>query len=406
VSVIERDSPTYVVKVIPEGKSAERLDLSERVLSFIYEDAEKKADKLTLTVDNWDLKNFDDPVWKKGNILEVSWGYPGDMAPTRQCVIQSVKGFQALSIEAHAKSVLMNKVAKTRVFENMTRAEVARKIADENGYGSSVQDVEDTEASLPHVTQARLTDAQFLKKLATREGFEFYIDASGFHFHKRRTGQKPIRILRWYTDPEQGDFLNITIDNDVTGKPGAVRLKGRDPLRKKDFEGNGTNDTTDRESLAPVIEIVDPKTGESHLEKRASSEETRHTTGNATTAKREAEGRFRNVQHLTVELSASIAGDPRVLAKTVIEIQGIGKRLSGKYYIKEAKHKIDGSGYQVDFKSLRDGHGGYDRQGAKSKGNLNTKRPGDPRELRRVEVVDSRTGATHVEWRPGAGEHG
>jgi len=79
-----RTEPQFFVKVVPEGRAGERVDLSEKVLSFVYEDSEHKADKLVLSVDNWDLKNFDDPVWKKGNLLEVSWGYPGDMAPTRR----------------------------------------------------------------------------------------------------------------------------------------------------------------------------------------------------------------------------------------------------------------------------------------------------------------------------------
>lgn len=37
----------------------------------------------------------------------MSWGYPGDMAPTRQVVIQKVTGFQVLAIEGHATSVLI-----------------------------------------------------------------------------------------------------------------------------------------------------------------------------------------------------------------------------------------------------------------------------------------------------------
>jgi phage protein D len=121
MTVRPRSEPVYYVRVKPEGGGDERVDLSEKVLSFQFEDAEKKADKLVLTVDNWDLANFDDPVWRKGNILEVAWGYPGEMAPAREVVIQSVKGFQALNIEGHAKSVLMNKVARCRTFERSRR---------------------------------------------------------------------------------------------------------------------------------------------------------------------------------------------------------------------------------------------------------------------------------------------
>ena len=111
MTVRPRTEPVFYVKVAPEGGGTERVDLSEKVLSFQFDDSDKKADKLVLTVDNWDLSNFDDPVWRKGNILEVAWGYPGEMAPAREVVIQKVTGFQTLSIEGHAKSVLMNRAS-------------------------------------------------------------------------------------------------------------------------------------------------------------------------------------------------------------------------------------------------------------------------------------------------------
>src|SRR5262249_25618928 len=75
MTVQARTEPSMFVKVQPEGSTGARVDLSAKVLSLVYEDCEGKADKLVLTVDNWDLANFDDPVWRKGNLLEVSWGY-------------------------------------------------------------------------------------------------------------------------------------------------------------------------------------------------------------------------------------------------------------------------------------------------------------------------------------------
>jgi hypothetical protein len=233
------------------------------------------------------------PVWKKGNLLEVSWGYPGDMAPTRQVVIQKVTGFQVLSIEGHATSVLMNKVARCRTFENVRRSDVVLKIAQDNGYGPAQQDIESTEHLLPVITQARMTDAQLLRRLADREGFELYVDFDGLHFH-------------------------------------------------------------------------------------------------------------RQAQHLTVELSATVLGDPSLLAKTVVEIQGISQRLSGKYYVKEAKHKLD-AGYTVELKCLRDGHGELGGAPSKGKPNRGTAATSDPDALQPVEVVDQETGRTRVEFRDSRG---
>lgn len=400
MTVRPRTEPVFYVKVAPEGESAARVDLSDKVLSFVFEDSEKKADKLVLSVDNWDLSNFDEPVWRKGNILEVSWGYPGDMAPPREVVIQKVTGFQTLSVEGHAKSVLMHKVTKCRVFENTKRSDVVRKIAEENGYGAALQDIEDTGEALATITQARQTDAQFIKRLAEKEGFEFYVDFDGLHFHQRRLGQRPIRVLRWYTPPEVGEVLSLNIENDVTAKAGAVTVQARDPVTRQTIDVRASNATTSRDSLAPVIEIVDPETGSTRLERRNVSADVRPSPqASASSAQREADARFRRAQLTTVELTANVLGDPSLLAKTVVEVQGIGKRLSGKYYVKEAKHKIDGSGYTVELKCGTDGHnqsGGAQSAGKPNRGSAATN---DPNALRPIEVVDPETGRTRTEYR-------
>lgn len=402
MTIRPRTDPTFWVRVVPEGAGAERVDLSDRVLSFAFEDSEKKADKLVLTVDNWDLSNFDDPAWKKGNILEVSWGYPGEMAPAREVVVQKVTGFQALNVEGQAKSVLMNKVARCRTFENAKRSDVARQVAEENGYGSQLQDIEDTAEILPIITQARMTDAQFLRRLADREGFEFYVDFDGFHFHQRRLGQRPVRVFRWYTAPEVGEVLSINIENDVTAKPGAVSVRGRDPITRQDIDERGSNATTERESLAPVIEVVDPETGAVSIQRRNASEDVRPSPdASAGTARREADARYRRAQQTTVELTATVLGDPAILAKTVVEFQGISQRLSGKYWVKEAKHKIDGSGYTIEMRCLRDGTSELGGVPSGGRPNRENAEDADPDALRPVEVVDPETGATRTEYRPG-----
>jgi phage protein D len=247
-----------------------------------------------------------------------------------------------------------------------------------------------------------MTDAQLVRRLADREGFEFYVDFDGFHFHARRLGQRPTHVMRWFTPPEVGEILSFNIDNDVTAKPGAVSVRGRDPLAKKDIHERASNANTQRDSLAPVIEIVDPETGATRLERRNISEDVRPTSEpSSTTAKREADARYRQAQHLTVELSASVIGQPSLLAKTVIELQGISQRLSGKYYVKEAAHKIDGAGYIIDLKCLRDGHAQLG--GAPSKGKPNRGSAADPGALEPIEVVDPETGRTHLEYRDARG---
>jgi phage protein D len=398
-----RTEPQLFVRVQPEGRPSERVDLSDRVLSFVYEDSEHKADKLALTVDNWNLEELDNPVWKKGNVLEVSWGYPGNMAPTRQVVVQKVTGFQVLSIEGHGTAVLMNKICRCRTFEGVTRAEVVRRIASENGYGPARQDIEDTKHTLPVITQARMTDAQLLRRLADREGFEFYVDFDGLHFHQRRLGQRSLRVLRYYTPPEVGEILTINIENDISAKAGAVTVRGRDPIRKRDISERGSNTKTQRDSLAQVVEIVDQETGATRFERRNVAEDLRPTPeASPETAKREADARYRRTQQLTVELTATVVGDPGLLSKSVVELQGISRRLSGRYYVQETKHRNE-AGYTVELKCLRDGHAEVGGPPSKGKTSPTSTAPADPDALQPVEVVDQDTGQTRVEYRDGRG---
>ena len=50
-----------------------------------------------------------------------------------------------------------------------------------------------------------------------------------------------------------------------------------------------------------------------------------------------------------VEGSCEISGDPKIRAGASIEIKGAGCRLSGKYYIKSARHSIGESGYLLNL---------------------------------------------------------
>jgi phage protein D len=356
--------PCFFVRVSPSGKNPERVDQSSRILSLSYEDDESKADKLVLSVDNFDLSNFDAPIWKTGNHVEVSWGYPGNMSPIRQMKIQSVKGSIMLAVECLDEQVVMSKVQKTRAFERMSRSQVARQIAGEYGYGEALIHVDDTEEILEQVTQARMTDATLLRDMAKREGFEFYVDFDGFHWHPRRLGQAPHRKFTYYTQKGRGNLLSWNLDNDIfsAGKTGGVTVKATDPLKKTKTEHTAKNDTEKkRMTLAPNAGLfVSVNRGKINL---LDSEREAKASGHAiipstektdASAKRQAAGTFAKATMQAAELTLEVRGDPQMLAKRTIEVQGIGKTISGLYYVKSCKHTI-GDGYKCSIKCKRDG---------------------------------------------------
>jgi phage protein D len=357
-----RNEPVILVTVTPEGSKAARVELSDRILGFEYEDCENKADKLKLRVDNWDLSNFDDPIWRKGNLIEVSWGYAEAMAPTRKCQIRKVSGFQELSVEAHGLEVTLNTQVRSRVFESMTRSEVVRKIAEEWGYRSDdVQHIEDTEVVRETIVQARLTDAQFVRRLAHKEGFEWFIDFDGFHFHQRDLAQRPLRTFEWTgVDADDREILSINVENDVTAKPGTVRAKSRDPVKRRtiDISASVMSELT-RSVLGAIVEAPGTDSPPVPGFQNIAHEEVVPTTETTEAgAQRHAAGRFRRAQQVAVKMSMEIVGDPNLLAKSVVEVRGVGKRLSQSYYVKEVKHSIKG-GYKCSVTMVSDGSKGH-----------------------------------------------
>ena len=400
----DRSAPGVRITTLSDERatSGTPLALDGRVLGFTYEDSALKADQASIQLDNFDLSLFDRPELSGGAVLEVSWGYPGNMAPPRRVVVRKLKGFQTLTVEGHATSVLMNLQAKTRSWSSKRRSDVVRELAAEYGFIGEAADIGDTTEVLESVHQCSETDARFLRRLAAREEFEFFVDDSGLHWRARDQATAPTHVLTWYADPGRGDVMSVNVESDLVRRVGRADVKGRDPLAKATIEVSANSNTVPRATLGELVEVVDPETGSTSLQLRnatASAHSTAASTNEA--AKREAEARFRAAERDTVKLSLQVVGDPTLRAKTVVEVRGISKALSGKYYVAEAKHVINASGYVVDLRLTRDGLGSTEKAVRPQGGQPNRSAPSGDGALKPVEIVDPELGGTRVEFRRG-----
>ncbi|MGN6109992.1 MAG: phage late control D family protein [Kofleriaceae bacterium] len=405
-SLVDRSAPGVRIVAVPSerARAGEPLELADRIISFSYEDSDRKADQVSIQLDNFDLTLFERPELVGGALLEVSWGYPGHMAPPRRVVVKKLKGFQTLTVEGHALSMLMHRVARTRAWTQQRRSDVARLIAAEHGYEGDFVDIEDSGIVLDTINQAAETDARLLRRLAAREGFVYYVDDAGFHFRRRNQASAPTHALRWYADPGRGDVISVNVESDLTRRVGRVEVRGRDPLAKKTLKGEATTTTVDRTTLSDVVEVVDPETGRTALQHRNATVSVRSTSASTEEqGKKEARARFRSAERATIKLSAQVVGDPSLRAKAVVELHGISS-LSGKYYVSEAKHVITGSGYVVDLKLTRDGTG---RRRLASERAQGQRQGGEPNRhvipaggaLTEIEVVDPEHGRTQLQYR-------
>ena len=69
---LDRSAPGIRIAVVPNEKSTstQPVNLDGRVLSFTYEDSERKTDKVTLQLDNYDLSLFDNEALFGGVIAK------------------------------------------------------------------------------------------------------------------------------------------------------------------------------------------------------------------------------------------------------------------------------------------------------------------------------------------------
>ena len=457
---MNKDRAIFIVRTSSEGGKKQSLDLTGRVESFEYLDHTAKADKLELTLDNRDLKNFDDPVWHKGAVLEVSWGYPGNMSETRRCVVKSVKGGLSLKIIAYEETFLMHQVQKCRDWRGMSLQQIADAIQQEYKYifqwekkvskDPQVGSVADN-IQIVHALQAAETDAQFLARMARKYGMTFSTSARGrIQFHEIDLTKPPIKTITWRGG--NGDWQDFQIENDITGLVGGVTMKGIDTASKKEIAHTSNNDNTQRAGLMPSIELqFDAKTGEgtfvpgqtdpdntpstvadivpvgagsatiigrtlgyvakvahvanvfmnNGLNVATSIENTQTNESGSDQVQAKAEGKFKASQRSQIKLEGTIIGDPKVRAKQILDVRGLGKRVSGKYHIVQARHHIDSKGkYKVDFVANSDGHGGYaGAVNTPNKADINKKAPVDQGSNVEMSLVhDAKTGQSHFEF--------
>ena len=233
--------------------------VQDRLRSFEYQDETKKRSKVKMVFDNHHLALFDDSSGLLGGgILLVSWGYRDRMTQPHTVVLKKVHaGQDTLTVEGYDIGVFEGQVEQCRSFENMTRSEIAHQIADEQGFAEESRYIDDTQDILETVVQAGWTNDVFLRRLADKEGYEYFINTKGLHFKEQHNDQAPTRVLTWYGG--KGTLISWSADGNLIRRVGGSTSKGRDPETKEETEFRANSDTVEADTLAPVDQVAAPE---------------------------------------------------------------------------------------------------------------------------------------------------
>lgn len=385
---------------------AQRFDdmLSERIMSFSYTDKSNGADEGSLKFLNNDLALFDDPRLVLGNTIYVEWGYSSQMHPARGILIKKYKGFREITISGPVKTAasFLGR-QKIKSWGDVTEFEVAEEIAISLGFSlPESRSIEQTHQAIRRrsIVQSGETDWAFLQRLARNVGCIVYLHGGVFHFHEPRLGSTPVVTLKYFNGDE-GQFIgDPDIEESTLGRSARVTRRGHDPNERATVEGTASNsDDPGRTTLGEVCEtpeytwsesswmsiLTDDERAELAEERPFPVERAQESVGPTTAetndeAASRARSQFRAGQREVVKMSANIIGDPSIHADMVVRIAGMAAKFNGNYYVDEAVHSIDSSGYTSKLKLKRDAvsRSGYrPRTAVDTEGQTNDAEPSD-----------------------------
>jgi len=234
--------------------------------------------------------------------------------------------------------------AETKVWEE-NHADIVRSIAGTHSMGTT--NVSDVESSPEQTFQDNLTDAVFLRRLATEHHYFVRVIETELHFSRLslESVTTPIEV-EWNKEVE-----SLSLRGSVNGLINNVQVKGSDytasnPVVEAELSADELTPTiTDGEMGASIVE--------EHFGTRDHEIDNAHhnqTSDADTRARREMEKRADKF----LSGSMTVLGKPEASSGAKIEIKGLEWPFTGPYLITQTTHTLTpGVGYRtkIDFKS-------------------------------------------------------
>lgn len=300
-------------------------DVSKYVSYIEYTDIEHGAsDELQISFEDSEGLWQDAWIPLKGDLLRAYIGYESDKLlncgsfeideieyDTSPDVI-TIKG-----LATGIKKPLRQKNSKG--YENKTLKQIAKEFADNHGY-TLVGEIEDIRVD--RITQNKECDLSFLTKLAEEYGYIFKITDDNLVFYdvKKLKGAKSTHIFY------KSDLTHINLREKTSQKYKSVQVSYYDPKKKTTVKATAKNENVAKgDTLKINVRCSDRKQAITKAKAALSTAGTK------------------------IEGTVDLIGNPYLAAGLNIEIKGIG-HFSGKYHIKQARHRIERySGYRTSL---------------------------------------------------------
>ncbi|TMQ89909.1 VgrG-related protein [Actinomadura soli] len=221
-------------------------------------------------------------------------------------------------------------------YKEMTASDIARKLASQNGL--KVDRIDRTLMKYDMITQANVTDWEFLTRLAQENGVELYFSPEGRFRYVEPTPAKsaPGKGAKAGSSPYVLQFgvnlLRLRAGVTASDQAGTVQVRGWDPKRKREFAEQAKAAESPELSIGLTGAAVTKAFGKAELVETGVPYETQAQ------ARVAAKALAADVGSALAELEAEVHGDPRLRPGLPVAVNDVGRPFEGKYTVTSARH--------------------------------------------------------------------
>jgi phage protein D len=354
--------PAFEVRI--HGKGLPR-DVARDVTQVSFHDSQEEIDSFELTINNWDAdrRQFKyEPartgpagVFDPGTPIELWLGYAGDLRQMLTGFITTIEpsypesGGPTLSVRGFNVLYQLRKSQHTWSWFDKRDSEIAEEVVkrpvseDRPGMGKKIE-VPNKRNEDPEefVFMDNEYDVVFLINRARRKNYSLHLKAPDKLFFGPSPDERNVTYLLEWGKTLVSFQPTLTSANQVE----QVTVRGWDRRRARAIEGTAhlrdCRVNADQRAVAQAVQG-------------------RHEVVNAAVrSKRDAERMARDIlSRLAGDIvtgSGATVGLPDLRTGRKVQIQNLGSRIDGEYFVTETNHTI-GDGYRTTFTAHREGPG-------------------------------------------------
>ncbi|MDB9315287.1 hypothetical protein PN462_19385 [Spirulina sp. CS-785/01] len=339
------------IKILIQGQKLPSKADSDLVAVQVFEDIEVPS-MFTLDFITWDLSQgkftwVDDDHFEVGNEVEIKMGYGNHL---KTVIFGEITGLEPefyqgetprLIVRGHDLRHRLMRGSNTKSFTKMKDSDIFSQIVRAK---SLTPKVKDSKVKHDYLLQHNQTDWDFLTSRAERIGYEIVIDQKTIYFQPHQNEDQKVLTLTF--NENLREFMpRLSSMNQVQ----KVEVRGWLPDKKKEILGKAA---AGKEGSKMGGKTTGPKAVKTF------GDSTKTVVSQPVATKAEADeialGQFKDMALAYIAAEGTCPGIPTLRVAKVVEIEAVGKRFGGSYYITATEHHYSKKfGYNTLFTARR-----------------------------------------------------